>query len=131
MWNPGSGSADVGIGRIERLAALIGGDRSGGARVVGNHTRADGRAAGEQGHGLGRAAVVAQRGQAQAGEAGQNDVAVDPIDQPPEPPVPIRLLLPETLTEPRDVAGAGGIGVAGDDGVDQVGRAVVAAAAEL
>ena len=58
--------ADVGIGRVERLAALVGGDRSGGARVVGDHTRADGRAAGEQGHGLGRPAVVAQRGQAQA-----------------------------------------------------------------
>ncbi len=75
--------ADVGIGCVERIAALVGGDRSGGARVVGDHTRADGRAAGEQGHGLGRAAVVAQRAQAQVGEAGQDDIAVDPIDQPP------------------------------------------------
>ena len=45
--------------------------------------RADGGAAGEQGDGLRRPAVVAQRGQAQVGEAGQDDVAVDPIDQTP------------------------------------------------
>ena len=68
--------ADVGIGRVEGLAALVGGDAGDG------DARADGRAAGEQGHGLGRPAVVAQRGQAQAGEAGQDDVAVDPVDQP-------------------------------------------------
>ena len=42
------------IGRIERLAALVGGDAGDG------DARADGRAAGQQGHGLGRAAVVTQ-----------------------------------------------------------------------
>ena len=36
----------------------------------------DGGAAGEQGHGEGGSAVVGQRGQAQAGEACQDDVAV-------------------------------------------------------
>ena len=37
---------------------------------------------GEQGHGLGRPAVVAERGQAQVGEAGQDDVAVDAAGDP-------------------------------------------------
>ncbi len=45
-----------------------------------------------------------------------------PLTSPPEPPVPIRLLLPETC-DTGDVAGAEGIGVAGDDGVGQGGRA--------
>ena len=73
------------------VAALVGrGDvRAAAARV-------DRRAAGQEGHGLGRAAVVAQRSQQRVGHA--DDVAVDPVDEPAEPPVPIRLLLPETPT---------------------------------
>ena len=51
--------ADVGR-RGDRLAALVGGDAAHGG------AGADGGAAGQQGHGLGRPAVVAQRGQTQA-----------------------------------------------------------------
>ena len=91
-------------------------------RVVGD-ARADGGAAGEQGHGLGRPAVVAQRGQEGIGHA--DDVAVDPIDQPPraaradqvvaardvaKPPMslaPEELVLPATMVSVR-VAGPTG-----------------------
>ena len=45
---------------IAGSAALVGGDAGGNEGVV---ARVDGRAAGQQGHGLGRPAVVAQRGQ--------------------------------------------------------------------
>ena len=62
--------------------------------------RADGGAAGEQGHGLGRPAVVAQRGQAQAVRLVKTMLPSTPLTSPPEPPVPTRLLLPETLTGP-------------------------------
>ena len=52
-------------GHVEREAALVGGDAGdGGAGVAG-------RAAGEQRHGLGRPAVVAQRGQAGVGDVEQ------------------------------------------------------------
>ena len=83
--------APMSIGLSEREAALVGGDAADGDAL------ADGRAAGQQGHGLGRAAVDAQRGQSQAGQAGQDDVAVLPLMSPPEPPVPIRLCLPVTV----------------------------------
>ena len=76
---------------IQREAALVGGDAADGDAL------ADGRAAGEQGHGLGRAPVEGQRSQSQAGQAGQDDVAVCPLMSPPEPPVPIRLWLPVTV----------------------------------
>ena len=62
-------------------APMSGGESSGSPRwsvvtPLDGRAGADGRAAGQEGHGLGRAAVVAQRGQAQVGEAGQDDVAV-------------------------------------------------------
>ena len=56
-------------------AALVG---RGDAGAVG--AGVDGRAAGQQGHGLGRAAVIAQRGQQRVGHA--DEVTVDPVREP-------------------------------------------------
>ena len=106
--------ADVGWASRADQAALVGGDAADGG------ARADGRAAGQQGHGLGRPAVVAQRGQAQAVEAGQDDVAVGRRVIPPEPPVPIRLYVP--VTSPARSAMSLGSPVAGVAGDDRVGE---------
>ena len=67
--------ADVGCG-VEREAALVSGDTAGGRAL------ADGSAGRQERHGLGRPTVVAERGQAQVGEAGQDDVAVTAARDP-------------------------------------------------
>ena len=67
--------ADIGW-RVERLATLVGRDAADG------RAGADGRAAGKQCDGLGRPAVIAQRGQAQVGEAGQDDIAAESAGDP-------------------------------------------------
>ena len=51
----------------------------------------DRHAAGEQGHGLGRSAVIRQRAEIHVGEAGEDDLPSEPSAIPPDPPVPIRL----------------------------------------
>ena len=56
--------ADVGR-RVERLAPLVGGDATHGRAC------ADGRAAGQEGHRLGRPAVVGQRGESRVGDVEQ------------------------------------------------------------
>ena len=109
-----------GSGVSSGLAALVGGD-AGLTAMPG----ADGRAAGQQGHGLGRPAVVAQRGQAQVGEAGQTMLPSTPLTSPPEPPVPIRLYAARDVGD-RRCRWRRRIGVAGDDRVGQRGRAVPA-----
>ena len=80
----------------------------------------DGGAAGDQGDGLGRAAVVRQgRGQAGIGDADQ--VAVEPF-RPPEPPVPTRLFKPATVPA-MSSAGLPVVSRFRDDGVIQADRA--------
>src|SRR5262249_1316549 len=59
-----------GVGRgVGGLGAVVSGDRRHGARVVGGPALANRRAAGQQGIGLGGAAVVAQRRQQRVGTA--------------------------------------------------------------
>ena len=70
-------------------AALVGGDAGGNEGVV---ARVDGRAAGQEGHGLGRAAVIAQRCQQRVERLAMVPVRSEPT-QPELPSVsPIRLL---------------------------------------
>ena len=127
-------------------AALVGGDTGGNEGVV---ARADGRAAGQQGHGLGRAAVIAQRRQ-----HGLSGLAMVPVRSEPTQPElpsvsPIRLwpwevkvserhrarwsvaVFPATMvlpmvTVPARVVHAAAVrgGVAADGAVGQRGRAV-------
>ncbi len=84
---------------IQREATLIGGDAADGDAV------ADGRAAGEQGHGLGRSAVVAQRSQSQAAQAGQDDVAVLPVGEPARAAGADQVMAPRDTASTNDVAG--------------------------
>ena len=77
--------------RVEREPALI------GRHPADRGALADGGAAGKQGHGLRRPAVVAQRGQAQAGEPVSTMSPPEPFVIPPDPPVPTRSLVPMTL----------------------------------
>ena len=65
--------ADVGIGRIERFAALVGRDSA--------HERAcaQGGATGQESHGLGLPSVAPQSGEYGIGDA--NDVAILSVDQ--------------------------------------------------
>ena len=62
-----------------RLAALVGMDSGRDQAVAAG---IDGGAAGEQGHGRRRPAIVAQRSQDRTGETGQDDVAADAVADP-------------------------------------------------
>ena len=66
-------SADVGIGRIKRFAALVGRDSAHGRAC------ADGGATGQESHGLGLPSVAPQSGEYGIGDA--NDVAILSVDQ--------------------------------------------------
>ena len=97
-----------GVVHDPRLAALVGadpeGDQAGAAGV-------DGEAAGEQGHGRRRAAIVASRRPAPGPARLVRTMSpLDPPAIPPDPPVPIRSYEPMTLdgTGAADVAGRPG-----------------------
>ena len=75
----------------ESGAALIGGQGLTGGGIDGQGVAplVDGRAAGEEGDGLGRPAVIG--GAAETGSAMPTWLPLVPSVKPPEPPVPIRL----------------------------------------
>ena len=93
---PMSTAPEVGRGR----PPLVGGDAA-----LGRCARADGGAAGQKRHGLGRSAVVAEwrPGPGRRGWSGRCCRSV-PLIEPPEPPVPIRLLSPGAVDGSADVA---------------------------
>ena len=99
-----------------RDAALVGGGDAAGAGAG-----VDGRAAGQQGHGLGRPAVVAQRGEQRVGRA--DDVAGDVVAEPARAAGADQVVAPETRSS--DVSRRRSTVIAGDDRVGQRGRAVV------
>ena len=66
--------------------------------------------------------LLRQRGQAEAGETGQDDVAVGAAAIPPEPPGPIRSYFAGDA-HAGDVAGPAGADIVGDDRVVQHRRA--------
>ena len=114
----------------EAGAALVGGQGLAGGGIDGQGVAAgvDGGAAGQEGDGLGRPAVV-RPSVPSPGLATPTWLPLVPLARPPEPPVPIRLYALDEETVPTVPAmssgacAAGAVGVQGDDRVVQGGRA--------
>ena len=102
---------DVGLGRVEREAALVGGEAGDGNAL------ADGGAAGAEGHGLGRPAIVAQRGEQRIDGAGGGAHLVAGGGEPAGAvPVADQVVTPVLVDRPEEV-GADDCGIARDDRV--------------